>query len=135
MAVGSHDNHVYVYAIDDDGKYTMYKDFNKHSSYVQALDWAADSSYIRSASGDYEKLYFNIADKVHDAAGMSNCKETVWATQTVKLGWDVIGIHPKGEDGTHINGVNISHDKTLLVTADDFGLVNIYNYPVLNSDH
>lgn len=34
LAAGSHDNHVYVYEIDDDGKYKLYKDFNKHSSYI-----------------------------------------------------------------------------------------------------
>jgi len=80
LATGSHDNHVYVYSIEDDGTYKLYKSFNKHSSYVQALDWSQDSSYIRSASGDYEKLYFNIADKVHDPAGAQNTKELAWAT-------------------------------------------------------
>lgn len=71
---------MYVYSIEDDGTYKLYKSFNKHSSYVQALDWSQDSSYIRSASGDYEKLYFNIADKVHDPAGAQNTKELAWAT-------------------------------------------------------
>ena len=108
LAVGSHDNHVYVYSISDEGEYKLYKDFNKHSSYVQALDWAADSSYIRSASGDYEKLYFDVTNKMHYANGLSNTKETIWATMTIKLGWDVIGVHPIGEDGTHINAVTVS---------------------------
>jgi WD40 repeat protein len=94
LAVASHDNHLYVYAIDDESKYTLYKDFSKHSSYIQAIDWAADSSYIRSGSGDYEKLYFNITDKVHDPAGANTTKDLVWATGSVKLGWDVRGIHP-----------------------------------------
>ena len=47
----------------------------------------------------------------------------------------MLGIHPKGEDGTHINGVNISQDRTILATCDDFGLVNVYNYPVLSNEH
>lgn len=94
MAAGSHDNTIYVYEIDDEGKYKLYKSFTQHTSFVQALDWAADSSFIRSASGDYEKLYFNITDKVQDPSGAENTKDTVWATHTVKLGWDVTGIHP-----------------------------------------
>jgi WD40 repeat protein len=126
---------VYVYETTEDGKYKLYKDFIKHSSYVQAMDWALDSSYIRSASGDYEKLYFNITDKVHDPSGASNTKDTVWASHNVKIAWDVMGIHPAGEDGTHINGVSISPDNTLIVSADDFGLINIFNYPVLNNEH
>lgn len=135
LAVASHDNHLYVYAIDDEGKYSLYKDFSKHSSYIQAIDWTADSSYIRSASGDYEKLYFNITDKVHDPHGATNTKDFVWATGTVKLGWDVRGIHPLSEDGTHVNGVDLSRDKALVVTGDDYGLVNIFNYPVVDATH
>jgi len=51
------------------------------------------------------------------------------------MGWDIAGIHPFGEDGTHINGVAVSADKGLVASADDFGLLNIYNYPVLSNDH
>lgn len=135
LAAGSHDNHVYVYEIDDEGKYKLYKDFNKHSSYIQSLDWSQDSTFIRSGSGDYEKLYFNITDKVHDPAGAQNTKDLEWATKTVKLGWNVNGVHPAGEDGTHINSVCTNAPKTLLASCDDFGLVNIYRFPVLNNDH
>lgn len=105
MAVGSHDNNLYVYNVSDDGAYSLYKTFSKHTSYITALDWASDSSYVRTISGDYEKLYFNIADKTQDASGLSNTKEMSWATHTVKLGWSVQGVHPSGEDGTHVNQV------------------------------
>jgi WD40 repeat protein len=76
-----------------------------------------------------------VPNKVHDAHGAVNTKDLKWATHSVKLGWDVIGIHPMGEDGTHINGVATTSDETLLASADDFGLVNIYNYPVLSTEH
>lgn len=105
LAVASHDNNLYVYSVSDDGKYELYKNFAKHSSYIQAFDWSADSEHIRTSSGDYEKLYFNVKDKVQDTAGMINLKDIEWATQTVKLGWDVQGIHPPNEDGTHVNYV------------------------------
>ena len=107
LAVGSHDNIVYVYKISEAGAYSLYKSFAKHTSYVTALDWSLDSSYIRSNCGSYEKLYFNIADKQHDSAGMMNCKDKEWATTSVKLGWDVQGIHPGSEDGSHVNGVGM----------------------------
>lgn len=89
LAVGSHDNAVYVYEISDDGKYTLYKKFAKHTSYIQAIDWSLDSTYIRSGCGAYEKLYFNVAEKTQDAAGLSNTKGMEWASHTVKFGWDV----------------------------------------------
>jgi microtubule-associated protein-like 1/2 len=135
LANGTHDNIVYVYSISDDGQYTLYKSFNKHTSFVTALDWATDSSYVRSQCGAYEKLYFNIADKAHDSAGLTNTKDKEWATNTLKLGWDVQGIHPSGEDGSHINGVTVSKSAGLCASGDDWGLLNIYNYPVLDNSH
>lgn len=44
-------------------------------------------------------------------------------------------MHPKGEDGTHINQTQMSADKTLVFSVDDFGLVNVYNYPALDNSH
>jgi len=135
LATGSHDNNVYVYTVSDDGKYTLYKTFSKHSSFITALDWSADSTYIRSQCGAYEKLYFDVVNKTQDSAGLSNTKDKEWATSTLKLGWDVQGIHPASEDGSHVNGVNRSPDGNLLVATDDWGLVNVYNYPVCDYSH
>lgn len=135
LAVGSHDNNVYVYKIDDDGKYTLYTAFKKFSSFVTALDWSQDSSYIRAQDGAYDKLYFKIDDKSQDTSGLSNTKDLEWATCSLKLGWDVQGIHPASEDGTHINGVVRSAAGDLLVSTDDWGLMNVYNYPVCDYSH
>ena len=40
FATGSHDNIVYVYAVSDAGEYSLYKSFNKHTSFVTAFDWS-----------------------------------------------------------------------------------------------
>ena len=89
LAFASHDNNLYVYSVSEEGAYTLYKAFAKHNAFVTAFDWSLDSSYIRTVCGAYEKLYFNVADKTHDSAGLSNTKDMEWATQTVKLGWNV----------------------------------------------
>ena len=135
LAVGSHDNNLYVYSVSDEGAYTLYKSFSKHNSFITALDWTSDSSYVRTVCGAYEKLYFNIVDKTHDAGGMTNTKDKVWATTTCKLGWSVQGVHPPSEDGTHVNQVQASPDGTLLVSCDDWGLVNVFNFPCLDNSH
>jgi echinoderm microtubule-associated protein-like 5 len=41
----------------------------------------------------------------------------------------VTGIFPAGTDGTHINHVDFSDDGQLIVTADDYGLVNVWRNP------
>lgn len=102
---------------------------------MTSLDWSADSSYIRSICGAYEKLYYNVKDKEFDSSGLSNTKDMIWASQSCKVGWDVEGIYPSGEDGSHINGVCRSKDLKLLATADDFGLLNIYRYPCVSLKH
>ena len=57
----------------------------------------------------------------------------LWATTSVKMGWDVQGVHPSGEDGTHCNQVARSPDGELLVSCDDWGLVNVFRYPCVDN--
>lgn len=133
LAAGSHDNNVYVYDVNND--YALYAKFAKHNSFVTSVDWSVDSSYIRSVCGAYEKLYFNVKTKEFDSNGLTNTKDFQWFTRSTKVGWDVEGIYPSGEDGSHINGVDVSKDMRLLATADDFGLLNIYRYPCVSLKH
>ena len=133
LAVGSHDNAVYIYDVNNN--YSLYAKFNKHNSFVTSVDWSSDSTYIRSVCGAYEKLYYNVADKTFDSYGLTNTKDFQWASTSAKIGWDVEGIYPSGEDGSHINGVDVSKDLRLLATSDDFGLLNIYRYPCLSLKH
>lgn len=133
MAVGSHDNKIYVYDVSDN--YSLYYTCSKHNSFVTSVDWSQDSTYIRSVCGAYEKLYFNIKDKSFDSSGLSNTKDFAWASYSAKIGWDVEGIYPSGEDGSHINGVDVSQDMSLIATADDFGLLNVYRYPCASLKH
>ena len=40
-----------------------------------------------------------------------------------------VGIWREGADGTDVNACCRSHNQELLATADDFGSVNLYEYP------
>ena len=61
--------------------------------------------------------------------GASGLKDAKWATHSSRFGWDVDGIYPSGTDGTHVNGVDMSASEEMIITADDWGLVNIYRNP------
>jgi hypothetical protein len=54
-----------------------------------------------------------------------------WVNQTCKFGWCVDGIFPAGTDGSHINGVTMSKDESLIATADDYGLVSLFRNPAV----
>jgi WD40 repeat protein len=130
LAVGSHDNNIYIFNSYASCEYVL----KGHNSFIVNLDWSADSRYIRSNCGAHEILYWSWGDNgfAQDKNGRSNTKGTDWATKHTKFGWCVDGIFPPGTDGTHVNGVSGSHDGSLIVTGDDFGLVNIFRDPCRN---
>ena len=126
LACGSHDNNIYIY---DTTSYNLLGKLTKHNSFIVAVDWSSDSKYIRSVCGAHELLFFTVDNFSQDTSGASNTVATEWATGHAKYGWLVDGIFPSGTDGTHINGVDFSKDKTLIATGDDYGLVNIFRNP------
>lgn len=128
LAVGSHDNNIYVYSTSD---WSLTGKCSAHNSYIMALDWCAASNYIRSNCGAYELLFHTVPDCAQDPSGRSNTKATEWATKTCKFQWETQGIYPSGTDGTHVNSVAGSCDRQLLATGDDYGLVNLFRDPCI----
>lgn len=88
LAIGSHDNFIYVYDVKtySDSKA---KKLTGHSSFITSIDWSIDSEYIRTNCGAYELLFFDIKKFKRDPSGASNTIEKVWSDQTCKLGWNV----------------------------------------------
>lgn len=68
-------------------------------------------------------------DGAQDPAGASNTTSQQWATGHCKFGWCVDGIFPKGTDGSHINGVDMNENETLIACGDDYGLVQLFRNP------
>ncbi|XP_065052263.1 echinoderm microtubule-associated protein-like 2 isoform X3 [Rhopilema esculentum] len=129
LAVGSHDNFIYLYNVSDDGR--TYKKCGKlsgPSSFVTHLDWSKDSQHIQSNSGDYEILYWH-APTCRQIVAAASMKDEEWETWTCVLGFPVIGIWPEGADGTDINACCRSNNQEYVVTGDDFGQVNFFNFP------
>ncbi|XP_055735671.1 echinoderm microtubule-associated protein-like 2 isoform X3 [Salvelinus fontinalis] len=129
LAVGSHDNFVYIYAVTENGKkYSRVGKCTGHSSFVTHLDWSVDSQYIVTNSGDYEILFWEASSGKH-VTSMDLVRNVEWATSTCVLGFSVFGVWPDGADGTDINAVCKSHDSSLLASADDFGKVHLFSNP------
>ena len=126
LAVGSHDNNIYIYSSAD---YKLLGKCTKHNSFIVSVDWSKDGNFIRSVCGAHELLFFDGNSYNQDTSGATNTVETEWATSHAKYGWLVDGIFPSGTDGTHINSVDFSKDHSLIATGDDYGLVNIFRNP------
>ncbi|XP_030252944.1 echinoderm microtubule-associated protein-like 2 isoform X1 [Sparus aurata] len=129
LAVASHDNYVYIYAVTENGrKYSRVGKCTGHSSFVTHLDWSRDSQYLVTNSGDYEILFWEASSGKH-VTNMDTVRNLEWATYTCTLGINTFGVWPDGADGTDINAVCRSHDGSLLASADDFGKVHLFTFP------
>ncbi|XP_036418668.1 echinoderm microtubule-associated protein-like 2 isoform X1 [Colossoma macropomum] len=129
LAVGSHDNFVYIYTVSEDGrKYSRAGKCTGHSSFVTHLDWSTNSQYIVTNSGDYEILFWEASSGKHITSA-DVVRNLEWATSTCVLSFSVFGIWPDGADGTDINAVCRSNDRGVLATGDDFGKVHLFSNP------
>ncbi|KAF4800976.1 echinoderm microtubule associated protein like 1 [Turdus rufiventris] len=129
LAIGSHDNCIYIYGVSENGrKYTRIGKCSGHSSFITHLDWSVNSQYLVSNSGDYEILYW-IPSACKQVVSVETTRDIEWATYTCTLGFHVFGVWPEGSDGTDINAVCRSHGRKLLSTGDDFGKVHLFSYP------
>ncbi|XP_051251602.1 echinoderm microtubule-associated protein-like 4 isoform X1 [Dicentrarchus labrax] len=130
LAVGSHDNFIYLYTVSERGrKYSRYGKCTGHSSYITHLDWSPDNNFIMSNSGDYEILYWDVPNGCKLIRNRSECKDIDWATYTCVLGYHVFGVWPEGSDGTDINALIRSHNRKVIALADDFCKVHLFAYP------
>lgn len=98
------------------------------------MDWSRDSKYLRAVDQAYAKIYYNVEECQQVPDGQTSLADnTMWATITTKLGWDVMGIFPPGADGTDINAIDVDENRKHVVAGDDFSTVCIYKYPVLKN--
>lgn len=129
LAIGSHDNYIYIYAVNENGrKYSRIGKCSGHSSFITHLDWSVNSQYLMSNSGDYEILYW-IPTACKQVVSVETTRDLEWATYTCTLGFQVFGVWPEGSDGTDLNAICRSPDQKLLATGDDFGKVHLFSYP------
>ncbi|XP_069493922.1 echinoderm microtubule-associated protein-like 1 isoform X4 [Ambystoma mexicanum] len=129
LAIGSHDNYIYIYGVSDNGrKYTRVGKCSGHSSFITHLDWSVSSQHLVSNSGDYEILYW-VPTSCKQVVSVETTRDLEWATYTCTLGFHVFGVWPEGSDGTDINAIARSLEKKILATGDDFGKVHLFSYP------
>ncbi len=129
LAVGSHDNSIYIFDVPT---YNQIAVCSKHNSFITSFDWSQDGNHIHSNCGAYEYLFFdaNTGEQLTD--GATTLRDEIWSTYTLKIGWWVQGIFPRGTSGDHVNGICRNNAKDVIATGDDWGFVNLYRNPALS---
>lgn len=126
LAVGSHDNFIYIYNVPN---YTPKCKLMGHSSFIIAVDWSVDSSYLHTNCGAYELLFWDVNSGKQMKSGATALRDEVWDTWTAKLGWPVQGIYEGVIDMTHVNTVDRNKSRDLVAVGNDWGNVVLFNYP------
>ena len=129
LAVGSHDNSVYLYGVNK--QFKRKGKFSKHSSYITHIDFSSDSKVMQTNCGAYELLFSDVSNgkQIMKSEALKDVHfNTSW---TCPLGWPVLGIWAEGMDGTDINAVDVHFKNKLLATGDDFGKVTLFIYPCI----
>ena len=127
LAVGSNDNIVDVYDVNDD--YNPVGKCSKASSFITQLDWAEDSQHLAAVDGAGERLVYTYKGK--HVTKSEDLDEIKFATITGVIGPDVEGVFPKYSQQNDVNNLDVNFDKGLIGTGDDFGLVKIFRYPAM----
>ncbi|XP_043215511.1 echinoderm microtubule-associated protein-like 2 isoform X9 [Amphibalanus amphitrite] len=127
LALGSRNNALFIYQAGPAG-YSRVAKCTGHSSFITHLDWSADSTLLRTNSGDYELLFWSAATG-RQLTQPSQLRDTQWATHTCTLAFNSVGIYPEAADGTDVNTCCRSHRGHLMASGDDFGKVKLFSYP------
>ena len=129
LAIGSHDNNIYLYDVPN--AFELKAVMDKHNSYIHQFDFSADSQYMQSVCGAYELICSDPNTGTFIPA-MSTLKDVRWETWTMPVGWPVKGVWPMYMEGTEIRTLDRSHYGNLLATGDNFGRLRLWRYPCID---
>ncbi|CAE7829412.1 Eml5, partial [Symbiodinium sp. KB8] len=128
LGVAARDGRLLLY--DVSAGFSLRGVFDRHRSPLVRFDFSRDGKKVRTASATWELLYADTATGAHlpSAAAM---RDVQWATQTVAVGWSMLGAWEGGEEGAgqDLTAVASSRSGALLAVGDSMGGLRIKRYP------
>ncbi|CAF1474328.1 unnamed protein product, partial [Adineta steineri] len=128
VAVGTHDNFVDIYNVETRKRVGI---CTTNSSYITHIDWDRKGKLIMSNSGAKEQLFYEAPRGTRiTSIKTTDIEHLDWFTWTGVLGLVCEGIWPPCSDITDVNSTDLTNDKKVLATGDDFGFVKLFDFPV-----
>ncbi|XP_041480097.1 77 kDa echinoderm microtubule-associated protein-like isoform X3 [Lytechinus variegatus] len=128
LALGSHDNCIYIFSVMDEGHvYRKLGVLEGHGSFITHLDWSEDGAYLQSVSGNYDLLFWDI-ENLHRVKA-NTTRDVEWDTHNCILGYSVLGIWPGQDKGSDVDAVARSTKNKMLIAGNNIGTISAYRYP------
>ncbi|ETO12300.1 HELP domain containing protein, partial [Reticulomyxa filosa] len=137
IAIAHGDAHCYLISvnIDNNEKISLkqWKGFN-HRAAPSHLQWSTDGKIVKCLTRDYEVVHWLLDFNKKTAEFSTKIPDPdhiEWHNDPLVAGWDVQGLYQRGWDGTDLNSVAVTSDRSLIASGDDFGTVRLHNYPAI----
>ncbi|CAM9100029.1 unnamed protein product [Discosporangium mesarthrocarpum] len=130
LAVASEDTFVYLY---NSGDYVAKAKCVGLKGEVSHLDFSSDGQYIQCDSRTGGELLFFDTER-GDQMTPATMRDMEWDTQTCVFGWPVQGAWGTFVDGCVLTSASRANNGEQMVTADTYGRVRLYQYPVTHLD-
>ena len=157
LAVGCHDNVIYVYDVQN--AYAFVGKIDTFTSFITQIDFGillkkeeqmnqkgvvvdlkgkrvrnveVSEVWMQCCSGDDKISFFNVKT-LEEEKSASKLKDLIFATYSQTLGFPVQGIVGKGK--SKVNSVDRNHmwrKVPVLATSDELGVIRLYNYPCIH---
>ena len=77
----------------------------------------------------HEIFYFDLETNKRAVGGPAIFQDEHWATWSCVFGWPMIGIWPVGSNGSDINTVDCTKDRSIIAVGDNYGKIKLFKYP------
>jgi len=137
VAVSAHDSKVHIYIRPgEEDKMKKIGTCDKSSASVTHVDFGKlnKKMYVRTNDLSEEILRYKVPEnkeskKCTQVTKLRDVRDIDWQSNTCVREWATEGIWPQGAASDDINSVCTSADNKLIVSADDHGHINLFNYP------
>jgi WD40 repeat protein len=140
LAVASNDNIIYLLTVNGPTDVQPKARCRGHSSYITHISMSYDAQWLMSNDGSGEILYWDVNTGDQETR-LDKVKSATWSPNQCPLSWQTQGVWPANGDLTDVNacmtrGVGVSGMEGppgygMIVTADDFGKIKVFNSPSL----
>ncbi|KAJ8604819.1 hypothetical protein CTAYLR_001017 [Chrysophaeum taylorii] len=132
LALGAHDNILYLYTVQSETDYKLYAAFDKHAAPIASVDFSTNSNYLRSCSSKNKSRHKLLHCTVlgGDEVAAYDVKDVTWASETCLIGYATQAVH-QGGLSSDVSVLARSDDHKSLAACTTRGDLCFYGYPAV----